>query len=406
MHLSENGPFSQHRYYTYVACDTCRTKMYKNAKSKSHMPQADAKRVLSRADTVFKAGLSGKAMAYCMNVFWGLYGGDWEATYDRWSVLGIPDLDKNAWADSCPDLPGYDELGNFMTYNTPVCFAALGHFTHGQVQHAHYVTSSYNRVMYAWGQYYAAQAAYPPMQAMPPAPNVLDTLCKVTTTHCPCKSSWGTGNESYSYCDGGGTTLKCEVEDPSSCPSCRRATGQCILDCSVSALQCNKQPSTGVQPAPPPPLPPSPPPAPPPPPPSALPPKECMVTISNCSCRAYWSYKGTMFSYCVDLPEGLTPPNQLWCIVTEDCPTFHSNPLQPCNPKATTFYCSQLPSPSPALPPNPPFHPPPARSRPRQPQPFLPPPPRQPRSSRYPRPGGAPRPPKPKSPRNPRSARN
>ncbi len=27
----------------------------------------------------------------------------------------------------------YDELGNYMTYNTPVCFAAVGHLTLAQV---------------------------------------------------------------------------------------------------------------------------------------------------------------------------------------------------------------------------------------------------------------------------------
>ncbi|EFJ45786.1 hypothetical protein VOLCADRAFT_93860 [Volvox carteri f. nagariensis] len=103
------------------------------------------------------------AVSYCVELFWGKYGGDWDATYVRWSsTLGIPDTDKNAWADSCPGKPGYDELGNYMTYNTPVCFAALGHFTPAQVQRAHYVTAELNPVLYAWGQYYAQNAAAPP----------------------------------------------------------------------------------------------------------------------------------------------------------------------------------------------------------------------------------------------------
>ena len=69
-----------------------------------------------------------------METFWGVYGGDWDATYTRWSSsLGIPEGDMNSWADSCPTQAGYDELGNYMTYNTPVCFPALGHFTRGQV---------------------------------------------------------------------------------------------------------------------------------------------------------------------------------------------------------------------------------------------------------------------------------
>ncbi len=38
----------------------------------------------------------------------------------RWSTqLGIPEEDRNAWADSCPTLAGYDELGNYMTYSSP-----------------------------------------------------------------------------------------------------------------------------------------------------------------------------------------------------------------------------------------------------------------------------------------------
>lgn len=37
--------------------------------------------------------------------------------------------------DTCPKLPGYDELGNWMTYSAPICKAALGHFTRGQVRH-------------------------------------------------------------------------------------------------------------------------------------------------------------------------------------------------------------------------------------------------------------------------------
>ncbi len=52
----------------------------------------------------------------------------------RWSTnLGIPEEDMQAWGDTCPNYPGYDELGNFMTYSYTVCRAALGHFTPGQV---------------------------------------------------------------------------------------------------------------------------------------------------------------------------------------------------------------------------------------------------------------------------------
>lgn len=49
------------------------------------------------------------ATSYCMNLFWGVYGGDWEATYGRWSnnPLGVPEQDRNAWADSCPNMAGW-----------------------------------------------------------------------------------------------------------------------------------------------------------------------------------------------------------------------------------------------------------------------------------------------------------
>ncbi|GIL49728.1 hypothetical protein Vafri_5993 [Volvox africanus] len=355
-------------------------------------------------DNVFRTLFGGFAADYCMDVFWRMYGGDWEEVYDRWSVLGIPDLDKNAWADSCPKSPGYDELGNFMAYNTPVCFAALGHFTHGQAQHAHYVTFTYNRIMYAWGQYYAAQAAYSPPQAVPPAPNMYDLTCKVASTSCPCKSSWSIGGKSYSYCDGEREPLRCEVQDPSSCPGCDNVVGQCILVCGGTAQQC----TTTLSAPPPPPFPPSPPPTPPPPPPRGLPPSDCMVTVSNCSCRAYWSYKSTLYEYCSDIYSYFTGPDQLWCIVSADCPTFRSNPLQECSPKVNTTYCSKLRSPSPLLPPRAPLEPLPP-SKPDQPSPPVP---QQPRSPRTPQPGSTPRPPrpprpppqpsKPRSPRKPR----
>ncbi|KAG2423481.1 hypothetical protein HYH02_015322 [Chlamydomonas schloesseri] len=73
------------------------------------------------------------------------------------SRLGIPDGDKNPWADSCPRQPGYDELANYMTYTIPPCNAALGHFTQGQVDRMLTVIRS-NRHMYAWGRYYAVVA--------------------------------------------------------------------------------------------------------------------------------------------------------------------------------------------------------------------------------------------------------
>lgn len=115
-----------------------------------------------------------------MELFWGQYGGDWEATYDRWSrTLGIPETDMNAWADSCPGKPGYDELGNYMTYSTPVCFAALGHLTAAQAQRLHYVTSELNPVLYAWGQYYAQYYSSPPPSTSALLQEASNNICKV-----------------------------------------------------------------------------------------------------------------------------------------------------------------------------------------------------------------------------------
>ena len=93
-------------------------------------------------------------------------------------AAGVPEDDMNSWADSCPTRAGYDELGNYMTYNTGVCFAALGHMTRGQIERMHDLTSQVNPVLYTWGQYYASTAAPPPPIAPPPPEYTLD-ICKV-----------------------------------------------------------------------------------------------------------------------------------------------------------------------------------------------------------------------------------
>ena len=93
---------------------------------------------------------------------------------------GIPEDDMNAWADSCPSRAGYDELGNYMTYNDAVCFAAVGHITRGQAERMHYVTSERNPVLYAWGQYYASTSAPPPPITWP-----------AESYNNSCKVGWG-----------------------------------------------------------------------------------------------------------------------------------------------------------------------------------------------------------------------
>ncbi|EFJ43196.1 hypothetical protein VOLCADRAFT_106937 [Volvox carteri f. nagariensis] len=193
------------------------------------------------------------ATKYCLDLFWGRYGGDWEATYMRWSsTLGIPDLDKNAWADSCPKDPGYDELGNYMTYNTPVCFAALGHFTVEQAQRAHYLASEYNPIMYAWGQYYYylahhqvdADSAPQQQQQSVHVKSLLspeganDISCRETANSaCGCKEAWQYKGKSYSFCDiikSDDVILRCEVANPWTCPECSALPKgqQCILTCT------------------------------------------------------------------------------------------------------------------------------------------------------------------------------
>ncbi|KAG2444051.1 hypothetical protein HYH02_009248 [Chlamydomonas schloesseri] len=323
------------------------------------------------------------AVAYCMELFWETYGGDWEATYARWSsALGPPPTDMNTWADSCPTKAGYDELGNYMTYNTPVCYAAMGHFTRGQAEMAHYVTAELNPIIYAWGQYYAAVSPSPPAQSPPPPEAGIDP-CKITLRDgCACKASWQWGAASKSYC---GTRphasgLWCEVEDPQSCAGCANSlknSTRCVLGCGGTEWMCYR---TGPRPPPPPPLPPALPPAPPPPPPRVVP-EECKYAVNGCRCRSTWRFFGkdsiNYWSYCAS-PEGRYP---LFCQVESTCPGYNiRNPyylcswyLTPERCNATEVFLSQtrgsrpitpaLPPRNPSPPPRPPPPPPPPKRK-------------------------------------------
>eukprot|EP00198_Chlamydomonas_reinhardtii_P008364 XP_001697701.1 predicted protein [Chlamydomonas reinhardtii] len=254
------------------------------------------------------------ASAYCMETFWGVYGGDWDATYTRWSSsLGIPEGDMNSWADSCPTQAGYDELGNYMTYNTPVCFPALGHFTRGQAEMAHYVSAELNPVMYSWGQYYAA----------------------ATTKNCACKATWSLNGNSYAYCDrtGSSNSLTCEVADPASCADCASfGTAQCILQCTGTARQCRKSlapgtqdsttafPVTRIQAAQP----------------LLLPPPNLQKAANGCKCRSSWRFNGQYWSYCAS-PDG---DKTLWCQVESTCAGFNvSTAYQYCDTSLTLASC-------------------------------------------------------------------
>ncbi|KAG2501034.1 hypothetical protein HYH03_000853 [Edaphochlamys debaryana] len=226
------------------------------------------------------------AMSYCMEIFWKKYAGDWPGTYDRWSkALEIPLEDRNSWADSCPNNPGYDEIGNYLTYNTAVCFAALGHLTREQAERAHLVTAELNPVLYAWGQHYAQNSQNLPQRQWPDLTETAPNVCRMTyksrasPSGCACKSSWTYGGKTYSYCarlpDDDQATVFCQVADTSSCAACSGSF--CVLGCQGTASVCDPLP--GTQPPPSPPLPPSPPPMPPPPPPKDYP-AECMAAPS------------------------------------------------------------------------------------------------------------------------------
>ncbi|GIL49150.1 hypothetical protein Vafri_5628 [Volvox africanus] len=346
------------------------------------------------------------AITYCFETFWVKYGGDWDKVYNALSTrLGIPDTDMNAWADSCPGNPGYDELGNYMTYNAPVCFAALGHLTAGQAQRAHYYTAELNPILYAWGQYYAATAVPPPPQSSPPPSPWID-ICKVSSTYCPCKANWTYSGVQYSYCSYISTSpnrLWCEVDGY--CAFCGNLS-RCIMSCNVAATRtvCKLPIAPGSSVPPPPvPRPPSPPPNPPPPPPPAIP-NACKVASNGCACRSTWYYGGKMYaSYCSN-PDGST---YLWCMVSPTCPTYVSSPYYRCASTLNASFCNSKvvyisstripPAPPPVpFPPRPPIPSPRLPSSPSRPPPFPPMPP-------SPRPPSPPLPPPSPSPSLPPS---
>ncbi|GLI71787.1 hypothetical protein VaNZ11_017132 [Volvox africanus] len=295
------------------------------------------------------------AYNYCLDIIWGQYGGNWDRMFEAASNrLGIPEADMNSWADSCPGNPGYDELGNYMTYSIAACYPALGHLTPGQVQRAHYVTAEMNPILYAWGQYYAATVRPPPPQASPPLPDdPIFEICKYSNTLCKCKSKWTFNGTQYSYCSvtAPNSRLMCEVADVASCPVCTTVgLLPCILNCSLAATPqiCNltsplppgyKAPPP---PSPPPPRPPSPPPYPPPPPPQAVP-EECKFSSSGCPCRSTWTYYSSSSvsyaSYCSN-PDG---SNRLWCQVSSTCPSFADSPFQYCPKGITKRSCNTSP---------------------------------------------------------------
>ncbi|GIM14457.1 hypothetical protein Vretimale_17406 [Volvox reticuliferus] len=283
-------------------------------------------------------------VSYCLDIFWSEYGGSWNRIYEASSKrLGIPEADINAWADSCPKKPGYDELGNYMTYTAPVCLVSIGHLTPGQVQRAHYVTAEMNPILYAWGQYYAAVATPPPPQATPP-PDPSLNICKVSAGSCPCKSKWTFNGTQYAYCsqlDSTSDQLWCEVQNAATCSSCagsgQQSASSCVMPCDAGATPgaCNTTQYSPLISKVPPPLPPSPPPYPPPPPPTAVR-EECKVAVSGCACRSTWAYGVSGYSSYCSSPDGR---RLLWCMVSPTCPNYATMPFHYCASNLTVSYC-------------------------------------------------------------------
>ncbi|KAG2485236.1 hypothetical protein HYH03_016022 [Edaphochlamys debaryana] len=295
------------------------------------------------------------AYYYCKDLFWIKYGGDWNATYQRLSTrLGTPVEDMNAWADSCPGLPGYDSLGNHMTYDNSVCTSTLGHFTRGQVEQAHQFAAVTNPVRYAWGQYYATHRdGLPSLLDPEPEPSV--DPCKTTLSGCACKAKWRFDGVKYGYCSRVSNQevdprdTFCEAADPAKCIDCGDVS-PCILTCIGTSALCDP-PRRRVKPPPPwPPIAPSPPPAPAPPPPKAIPP-ECMVANNGCPCRPLWigGYK-EFYRYCAN------PNNdngRLWCQLDTSCPGWKALTgfSAFCDARLNVTYCgTELPKGPPAAP--------------------------------------------------------
>ncbi|EFJ40126.1 hypothetical protein VOLCADRAFT_100136 [Volvox carteri f. nagariensis] len=304
--------------------------------------------VLKESGPVSSSSYYSTALSYCMELFWGRDGGNWDVAFQRLSSgpLGIPEADMNAWADSCPTRAGYDELGNYMTYNTAVCYAALGHLTAAQAQRAHYVTAEMNPVLYAWGQYYA-KTGVPPSQApglqvlaaSPPEPYM--DVCKVTGTGCACKSKWSYGSSSYSYCvqlDDKSSRLWCQVEDPATCSSCTNYQTACVMTCGAAATPtvCKTPPLPGAISPPPPPPRIQMRPLPPPPPPRAVP-SACKPTSHHKRPR------GAIPQTHVIHPPPFCSRKACRCQTVPTCPSYFTDPYQWCSPALSASYCQSEP---------------------------------------------------------------
>ncbi|KXZ54950.1 hypothetical protein GPECTOR_3g119 [Gonium pectorale] len=191
-----------------------------------------------------QAAFAQQSRAYCLSYFDTQLGGSWDAAVQAWRTrLGVPPADANHGFDSCPSLPGNDELGNYITYTHDVCIPALGHMTPGQVAYLHNMTERYQSLLYRWGQYFATlapeafQISHPPPPS-PPAPSPPPALapgarapppsqpplsaCQKTRSGCRCRSSWSFRGQRLAGCanpDGDEAGLWCPVEQDGNCAS-------------------------------------------------------------------------------------------------------------------------------------------------------------------------------------------
>ncbi|KAG2448004.1 hypothetical protein HYH02_007032 [Chlamydomonas schloesseri] len=191
----------------------------------------------------------------------------------------------NAAFDSCPNLPGVDELGHLYAWD--VCYMAFGHLSETQIAAMHKVAFESNPVQYKWAQYYAANppASYTPISLAVPSPSPSPSSsaapspkpspspspspsssgsstsggCRSSSEGgCPCKASWDFNSATYKDCASGvpGAEARnswCAVDTSSgNCGGTLRAGwwAYCTPSCGSSTSTTTSMPSPSPSPAP------------------------------------------------------------------------------------------------------------------------------------------------------------
>ncbi|GLC64630.1 hypothetical protein PLESTF_000186700 [Pleodorina starrii] len=191
------------------------------------------------------------ARTYCYDVFNNAMSSNWDTVMDNWrNALGIPAADSTHGFDSCTTQPGYDELGNYISYTHDVCVVAMGHVTYGQSRYMHLFGELAQRRLYTWAQYFAALAP----QAFKVAPRSAERAaetCAITRGGCRCRASWTFQGKPLSGCakpDDDPVGLWCPVELDGNCPSaingywdyCQANATERICTNSANSTQSNK----------------------------------------------------------------------------------------------------------------------------------------------------------------------